>query len=696
MATFGRNKVKIKQEPVDYAEHVQSLLANAKSAYCNKLDDDFATGSRAHDSAHSYKRKSAALRSSDEIPWKRKVYEVESNGHNDSATISSDRYETRLSVRPEGAPINGYDRKYQCVLCEEAFKSDEDRALHVTLVHKSKSNSGRRQTSRIARHTCQICFARFRTLKDFFTHTAGHAQDPGLTAMQRDISDNVAKNTLQQFLISSVSTFGKEMLQPSFKCDCCNTVFTNRDAYAMHVMMRVKDDCSNEIKKSAAWTNTSDIVHKAPIKTENVSPRSDISAPDLNQAYYIDVTNVAEKDEYLQSVLGSTNEKEKHDTEIVPLYGSSCMKCSICSKSFVDQDSLAMHVMSNHAEEIQAPAPEVKKASNNKMEVKPQHPVPSTSMYVGNLPLMNGNGAINIQGELLYCDFCGGLFTNRDALAMHILSHTASEMKREKLRNAKGTVSNTLIIKTTPSPNIRPMEQIRVEQPLDLASTKNAALVENDLKDATKSETATLQGPETGKCTMEILNENEAISSLQSGASNDEKRSIINTQQDRKFIYRSLSLPDMRLVERATLPRPRSSNNIANENYVYLLNDTISGYENGCASDEGSFGIDLTMSKNTNMEFTKRAGSTPLQEANQRSASVCPSVMSDEVSDPSQFLRHLDRPAYICKYCEIIFLNRTLYYLHKGLHNVNNPWQCNMCGKVCSNVHDFSAHIIHL
>ncbi|ELU05742.1 hypothetical protein CAPTEDRAFT_66282, partial [Capitella teleta] len=46
----------------------------------------------------------------------------------------------------------------------------------------------------------------------------------------------------------------------------------------------------------------------------------------------------------------------------------------------------------------------------------------------------------------------------------------------------------------------------------------------------------------------------------------------------------------------------------------------------------------------------------------------------------------------MCKFCGIIFTDRTMYYLHMGLHNVNNPWQCNLCGKVCANVHQFSSH----
>ena len=49
----------------------------------------------------------------------------------------------------------------------------------------------------------------------------------------------------------------------------------------------------------------------------------------------------------------------------------------------------------------------------------------------------------------------------------------------------------------------------------------------------------------------------------------------------------------------------------------------------------------------------------------------------------------------MCKYCKIIYTDQTIYYLHMGLHNLNNPWQCNLCGKVSRNVHDFTCHVIH-
>ena len=35
-----------------------------------------------------------------------------------------------------------------------------------------------------------------------------------------------------------------------------------------------------------------------------------------------------------------------------------------------------------------------------------------------------------------------------------------------------------------------------------------------------------------------------------------------------------------------------------------------------------------------------------------------------------------------CNFCDIIFIERGMYFLHKALHNANNPWQCSICHKI--------------
>ena len=60
-----------------------------------------------------------------------------------------------------------------------------------------------------------------------------------------------------------------------------------------------------------------------------------------------------------------------------------------------------------------------------------------------------------------------------------------------------------------------------------------------------------------------------------------------------------------------------------------------------------------------------------------------------------QYVSRYSNSAVICRHCKLVFIDRTLYHLHMGLHNLNNPWQCNLCGHVCQNCHDFSTHVLH-
>ncbi|XP_074660604.1 uncharacterized protein LOC141913061 [Tubulanus polymorphus] len=84
-------------------------------------------------------------------------------------------------------------------------------------------------------------------------------------------------------------------------------------------------------------------------------------------------------------------------------------------------------------------------------------------------------------------------------------------------------------------------------------------------------------------------------------------------------------------------------------------------------------------------------------ESKSRNSSCVPApslAQSDCTTDVLDFV--LKQPILLmCKFCQMIFCDRTLYYLHMGLHNLNNPWQCNLCGKVCDGVHEFSSHVIH-
>ncbi|VDO09304.1 unnamed protein product [Brugia timori] len=45
-------------------------------------------------------------------------------------------------------------------------------------------------------------------------------------------------------------------------------------------------------------------------------------------------------------------------------------------------------------------------------------------------------------------------------------------------------------------------------------------------------------------------------------------------------------------------------------------------------------------------------------------------------------------------HCGMIFMDQTLYLLHKGLHSDSDPWKCNLCGHGCGDKYMFTTHVI--
>uniref|UniRef100_A0AC35U453 C2H2-type domain-containing protein n=1 Tax=Rhabditophanes sp. KR3021 TaxID=114890 RepID=A0AC35U453_9BILA len=48
-----------------------------------------------------------------------------------------------------------------------------------------------------------------------------------------------------------------------------------------------------------------------------------------------------------------------------------------------------------------------------------------------------------------------------------------------------------------------------------------------------------------------------------------------------------------------------------------------------------------------------------------------------------------------CNVCDIIFSDPCIYLLHKGLHDEEDPFKCNLCGQECKDLYTFSCHVIN-
>lgn len=646
---------KIKQEPLDCTEVSTSLLANAKSAYRNGL---FSSEDNSYD---GLKRK--ALDSDHHFTAKRGRF---------GSSVAELYSPSNLSdVSPRSSSSAG-EKMHECSLCEERFCSEEDRICHITLVHKSKSNTGRRNSTRFARHTCQICFARFRTLKDFFSHTNCHAESAGLSAIQKSINESITNNNLQRFFAGSLNSSAvSDIFQTAFKCDCCDRIFSNRDSYAMHVMMRVKNDAckqqtDNPNGEKEQWRKLRDGINDdKQTKDEHSSIKSDVLTSDLNKASYIDVTNSTEKDEYLQSFLEHSVERLCNQNMALLLKDSR--KCMICHEVFTDKDALAMHVMSHQTNGL-SPFSNPRRHHESKVNSLTMRMPASFARLIQDS--VSEEKASTKGQKKLWCEFCKLEFVDHDSLAMHILNHTMSEVnEKEKKEESPMTQSTPRLSIWENSKKITTLNE-QPELPLNLVRKRECMLsYSNNEKRDSKEQNLDPN--------LKISSNNNSLTKTQSKAYSE-----LNYQ-----IPRSSSVPDMREMIAEVPQRPASVEECGRK-YEYLLGNPAVE-----SNVDEKVSRDLTKPQDNVTSDTPTKALADVHQGNGLARQS--SAVTEEVSSPHELLKHLNKPVYFCRFCDIIFLNRTTFYLHKGLHNVNNPWQCNMCGQLYNNVHDFSAHIIH-
>lgn len=745
--------MQIKQEPPD--EGITNCSENVPTSWPVVTTDDLSPGA---DIITEYnKRKESDDQDVSQNGEKRRKIMLDEN----HGLISQYNEDTlcEISAESDKSPTRR-DEENKCYICDIVFTSQDELVIHMTLKHKRKNNT-RRQIGRFARHTCQVCFARFRTLKDFFNHTSCHSVRSDISATDDEIgtriSKRINKNNLQHLFLEN-SSFDRNLLQPTFKCDQCRTVFVNRDSYAMHVMMSVKNQSCKPAKTMNAFEKPKPEIHRSQNTDRrdigegrpNTNGRHVSSEADLQIAYYEDITSKTEKDEYLQLFLEKSNLKlnEQNKREVVkPVNIAGGKACFFCDEIFHDKDTLAMHVMSCHSNDI---APKPSKSSSsispNQISVSPCHQIPMIQTYT----TYPSNELMVIRADVMPCQFCDKTFTNRDALAMHVLSH--SQENDGKLRLSKRKPLHTMKFDLYPNKsqslnggelssdhnallesNIGYKSNMFIDfrtskdEPLDLAAKKSDINQNEALKSPRFDNKQLARNLQPSPFDDDVISENKPFTAISPKTTRTENlKKVPETLYTRadsdkvpSFRSRCTSLPDLQcpdndkpFVERC------SSVGVLDLNAGFLSpglrvkQNEIS--ENASSSEDSSVFVDKYeeyehISHRPQVDYIYGKQNTPDHVVTNRHYQRCTEnneeinnameitnrKMDKKQSNPMEEILWKNPHLNICKFCGIIFPSKTLFYLHMGLHNVNNPWQCNMCGKSCTNVNDFSAHVIH-
>ena len=656
------------------------------------------------------------------------------------------------------------NKNFSCLLCDVICDNRDDLRKHLKTDHKSKSslfNQGSDQRAEFYssylhfRYTCNLCGAKFKTFKNYFSHSMSHK---GYGALQSSFSDAVMRSG-KEVLKNYFDT--EDGFQGSFRCDECKTVFMQRDSYAMHMMMRAMNETCQPTEVPEFDTKTK----LEPNEDESGTPKaqndymitevattSEMKQADNDAADTVsnespkcleDVTCKVDQDEYLKSVLDKV--VVQNDVQAVghgDKYNDVSKPCIFCGQAFTDQDSLAMHVMSVHADQMTFVSPSrnnVASSSREYFQWMSPHLFP------------------------LDCKYCGKKFVSRDNLAMHVLTHAhqdafngthdvnsfANKRKFDQINISSGPTSSKIAKSLTHFNSYEPSKQIAANNLLttfdlycNLCSLQfyskgdfdwhvrcrhNASETENEPLCLAKQEKhSASEDQNTDKPNPEgnvekrtrrnsfsvdensrhhyVIPKRPISADMVTHSIADRRHSLdvkvgVPTKLSEAGEIKSKDLKIKKEIQRSMAIACVDALSSNEKRIIYSVfgNELIKKNENNSATEETKVITD----KFDNQE--KMVKSLPQEHVSQHykpitretdSAKTSPTSAADLKEDLENVLKGKD--AAMCRYCEIIFLNKAIYYLHMGLHNVNNHWQCNVCGKICKSAVDFAAHIIHM
>ena len=537
------------------------------------------------------------------------------------------------------------------------------------------------------KHECSICNARFKSARAFRGHGVIHRL--GFDPIKRRMSSSDLGHDAGQYC-------RKNGFDDSpFKCDNCHAVFGSRDTYAMHMLMRAKD--------------------------ENCKARAQILGIDVDSSSSPgQLTEGVTAADGLYNVKDMSNDSNKLFPKYKGLmptkYVSSCsdsremLACTQCGEVFPSKDTLAMHAMFHtHDKEqhdkstprwaivysspvaglvrspnsslgrspnpvlVQSVTPDASHSSdalNSSRKLDDGHEysssggVSNSSMADQGLDLSlssprgvasaSASGSCQKQGAEKGSEAIGGKLQQDDGTNGDDDSEGEPSTQLSKREGMNALLSYSL-----KSPEA-------LSQPRAVSADSGATRLQAQGDITAKMDTSTaknLNRPKSTDCTLgrkDLAETNQQhVSSKLSGGMDKPELVALPGEHQTYIMNRMRQLRKSRYPMRKLpygyppLSRPwrLPERKHAEENSV---KPEVSNYTaiNGCGASGSNQGI-------------------------------------------AQMLNLKAKDLSYCRYCEIVYLDRTLYQLHMGLHNVNNPWQCNACGKVCGNRLDFSSHVLH-
>ena len=148
-----------------------------------------------------------------------------------------------------------FNTSHVCYACDTYFVHSDTLVMHMATLHRDLNPAG--QSAIDDGLLCSVCLQRFSSQNNLAKHHNVHMLKDGKSCSCRVCGvDFPGARALMTHLGCSGHLAMKVKMQSVFVCVDCRCVFSSRDSYAMHMMMRAQD----EVCKGASSSEGADIM----------------------------------------------------------------------------------------------------------------------------------------------------------------------------------------------------------------------------------------------------------------------------------------------------------------------------------------------------------------------------------------------------------------------------------------------------
>ena len=579
-----------------------------------------------------------------------------------------------LSSVSANASQSGYSM-FSCTLCSERFEGQDALAMHM-MTHASPTTTPNKPLDFtkygqvkheghkfLSPFHCKVCMEVMPSQDALAMHMLGHAQnedgEPVATAAgpsQRSIGypEQQAQLNQTQRQNGNGSTHG------TVQCEYCSETFQTKEALVLHEIGFHGQEVGNMVRLVPADMESIDMVTRCRSAPANLTEKGEQKCRVCeqifaNQEEFIDHVHTVHSKRRPSINSDITESRKRPRTaddpgnevpmENVENAGSERIFCKVCNVSF-PKSLFNYHLESpTHQENL------IQKKCDSLVKKIIGSSAEGRSKTLEDPPAGDSTQTFEDYHDIK-CDLCNMLFINQKSFKIHLKGGRHREMSQKLGRECCNMCGQTF-------------------------GTINELVKHTQLMHSSQYTYFHKRTPPLPM--VPVLGSVAVVSGVSSSSGNTMGR-IATTAPSYPASYPHHLLSPLNLSKPLDIYTTREGSLSSNPSCA--SSSSVSGVQR---SQQGSMGNSRPSSRSAS------GGIHDLQNDNQGHAAA-----ADPDTQPIiEFAKQNEQNLMMCKHCNIIYLDKTVYYLHMGLHNLNDPWQCNLCGKVCKDLHEFSSHVIH-